>query len=211
MSNKKFEFIVVDFQKDFTTVDGLCYINGESIDFVKNDLKEFFQTNKIKVHEIKSDYSLPRLNRTEASCVPNTDGFLSDLSEDVRYSDPWIKCMHNPLWIRKNIGKANRKQGKPYQDSKKFNKWLINHIGLPEDNKEIVLFGLSMEVCILSVAQELYFRGYNVKVLYEATDPMNIRMEYKDFIAENSSLTLYANVIFFEEVKTLILGSDING
>ena len=208
MAKREYEFIAVDFQKDFTETNGLCYVDGSSIDFVKHELTAFLLEKNIKAHEIISDYRLPRLSRKISSCDPNTEGFVSELSDEIKYTDPWIKCMHNPLWTRDNIGLKDKEPGIPYQDPVKFDLWLKNHIGFSNDNKEIVIFGLTMEVCVLALAQELYFRGYKVNVLYEATDPMNERMKYKDFIAKHSTLSLYANILSFKELKKLMIGCD---
>jgi hypothetical protein len=189
---------------------GLCYVNGKSVEFIKGTLLKYLKKKNLKAHEILSDYRVPRINRKISTCNPNDDGFKSDLPDEIKANDPWIKCMHNPLWIRDNIGDPRGIIGEPYQSPEKFNTWLKNHIGLPTEKKLIVLFGLTMEVCVLSVAQELYFRGYNVAVLYEATDPMNERMEYKNYIAYHSTLSVYAKLIKFSDLKELVDRCDIN-
>lgn len=211
MSAQKIEFIAVDFQKDFTLPNRACYVKGDSIDFIKKTLVPYLVDKKIKVHEIISDYRLPRLKSKGKCCNPNDDGFESDLPVSVKHENPWLKCMHSPLWTRKNIGLSGVRPGTPYQDPALFDQWLKEHIGVPTGDKLVVLFGLTMEICVLSVAQELYFRGYRVVVVYECTDPMNERLKYKEFIAYHSSLSLYAKAITFEELKTLIDGDDING
>ena len=211
MTNSRHEFIAVDFQKDFTRPEGVCFNQGSSISFVKTDLLSFFRKNDIKTHEVISDYRLPRSGSKTESCVPGTFGFDSDLEEDVKHRDPWIKCMHNPLWIRNNIGKTGKKYGIPYQNPRRFNQWLTKHFGFPNDDLKIVLFGLTMEVCLLSLAQELYFRGYKVEAIYEATDPMNERISYKESIARHSTLSIYADVISFETLKSRMYGCEIDG
>ena len=66
------------------------------------------------------------------------------------------------------------------------------------------MFGLTADCCILQVASELYFRGYDVYIVYEATDPMNERLPFKDNIMFHSTLQIYAKVITFDELKNMI-------
>lgn len=201
---KNISYISVDFQKDFTDVKGIWTIKGESVKFIKEVLIPYFQMNKIIVNEIISDYRLPRLGHKGKGCNPNEVGYESEIPNDIKNANPWIKCMHNPIWTRNNIGIKDVNPGVPYQDPVGFNNWLMKYIGNPSNDKVVVLFGETIDCCILAVAQELYFRGYVVKVIYEATDPMNERLEYKDFIAYHSSLNIYAEVINFQDLKEMV-------
>lgn len=108
--------------------------------------------------------------------------------------------MHNPLWIRKNIGVPNVSLGKEYQSPCKFNKWLKDNV----PNKNVILFGETADCCMLQVASELYFRGYNVYFIYEACDPMNERLDKKDDVLYHSSVSIYSKTIRFEELLELI-------
>ena len=197
------DFVCVDFQYDFADKNGVNFNKGESVDFIKKTLVPFLLKNKIKVSEIVSDYRLPRGSSKNESCVPGTPGFESVLPSNLRYGTPWIKCMHNPLWIRHNIGVANEELGEPFQDPNAFNLWIKDHIR----HKKVVLFGLTADCCVLQTASELYFRGYEVYCIYEATDPMNERLGCKDEILFNSTFALYSRVIHFDEMLRMIGGN----
>lgn len=112
--------------------------------------------------------------------------------------------MNNPIWVRENIGNGNLVARLPYQDPESFNKWLLNNIGKPEKVDLVVLFGLTMDCCVLCTAQELKYRGYNVKMLYEATDPMKNDKEYKILLVTDSPLLVWSGVIHFEELENLL-------
>ena len=195
-----FDLICVDFQRDFADESGINFNKGKSVDFIKNTLIPMLIDKNIKVSEIISDYRLPRGKSKNESCVPGTFGFESLLPKKIRKGEPWIKCMHNPLWTRNNIGRVGTKLGEPYQDHSAFDAWIHEHL----TNKRVVLFGLTTECCVLQVASELYFRGFEVYCIYEATDPMNERLKYKDEIMDHSTFTLYAKTIHFNEFLQMI-------
>ena len=194
-----FDFICVDYQFDFVNKAGKNFNKGKSVDFIENVLFPYLKSNGIKVSEIISDYRLPRGKSRNESCVPGTVGFNSCLPEDLRKGKQWIKCMHNPLWIRDNIGIANSNLGKEYQNPQLFNFWITESIS----NQNVVLFGETADCCLLQVASELYFRGFDVYYIYEATDPMNERLGIKDQILSNSSISIYAKVLKFDEFRKL--------
>ena len=54
------KIVSVDFQKDFSAKDGLCYCARSCIDFIKDVLIPHFRKHNLKVAEIVSDYRLPR-------------------------------------------------------------------------------------------------------------------------------------------------------
>lgn len=194
------DFICVDYQYDFVHPNGLNFCKGLSVNFINDELIPYLYNNRIKVSEIISDYRLPRGKSTNESCVPGTNGFNSLLPNKIRKGKQWIKCMHNPIWVRENIGIINTKLGEIYQNPNAFSDWLNENI----NSKNVVLFGETAECCLLQVASELYFRGYNVYILYEATDPMNERLEYKDLIMYHSSISIYAKTINFVQLKEML-------
>lgn len=197
-----FDLICVDFQRDFADENGINSNKGKSVEFIKNTLFPTLIDKNIKVSEIISDYRLPRGKSKNESCVPGTFGYESLLPKELRKGKPWIKCMHNPLWTRNSIGIASAALGKPYQDPLAFDAWIDEHLA----NKRVVLFGLTTECCVLQVASELYFRGFDVYCIYEATDPMNERLKYKDEIINHSTFALYAKTIHFNEFLQMIGG-----
>ena len=196
----KFDVLCVDLQNDFASTGGKNYNMGKSSDFIKETLFPLLLNRKIKVSEIISDYRLPRGKSKNESCVPGTWGYESILPQELKKGHAWIKCMHNPLWIRDNIGIENCQIGVPYQDPMKFDKWLSQNL----NTKKVVLFGLTTECCILQVASELYFRGFDVYCIYEATDPMNERLNHKDEIAFFSTFALYTKMIHFDEFISML-------
>lgn len=190
----------VDFQYDFAEKGGINFNKGSSVNFIKNTLFPWLKSNNLKSAEIVSDYRLPRGKSNNESCVPGTKGFESLLPNELRNGQQWCKCMHNPLWVRENIGVPNAKIGDIFQDPVGFSHWVSAH--LPQKN--IVLFGLTADCCILHVAAELYFRGHDVYCIYEATDPMNERLSHKDFILKHSSLSIYSKILHFDELDELM-------
>lgn len=195
-----FDFICVDFQNDFASSGGLNFNKGKSASFIKEKMFPFLEDHSIQVSEIISDYRLPRGKSKNESCIPGSWGFQSLLPSKLRKGTSWIKCMHNPLWVRKNIGVSNATLGKEYQSPRKFNKWLKDNVS----NKNVILFGETADCCMLQVASELYFRGYNVYFIYEACDPMNERLFNKDNILYHSSVSIYSKTICFAELSELM-------
>ena len=114
----------------------------------------------------------------------------------------WIKCMNSPIWIRKNISNQKLKPGLPYQDPVKFGKWLEKNIGNPKKVTPI-LFGLTLDCCVLSTLQELNWRDYYPKVLYEAVDHYLATQKLKDEVIE-SSITNWADIIYWKDLKSKI-------
>lgn len=203
MTNKHYEFIAVDFQKEFADPQGKFYVLGSSISFINNILLPIFIDKKIMINEIVSDYRQPRPSHTGNYCDPNEPGYESMIPSEIKKSE-WVKAMHNPIWIRDNGGRANQIPGIPYPAPNAFNEWLVENIGLPHPDLEVIIFGLTLEVCVASVAQELYYRGYKAKIIYEASDPMNERLDLKDFMIERSPITLYAEFIHFCELLSVL-------
>ena len=199
------KIICVDFQKEFSDSRGKWFNKGSSIKFIKEVLIPFLKDKKIIINEIVSDYRQPRLGDTGVGCIPGTLGYESDIPKDIKNNDIWIKCMNSPIWVRDNIGNKDKNAGLPYQDPEKFNNWLINNIGSPDEVDLIILFGLTMDCCLLCTAQELNLRGYKVKMLYEAVDPMDSTNEkYKKQLSEKSPILTWSGFITFEELKKII-------
>jgi nicotinamidase-related amidase len=99
--------------------------------------------------------------------------------------------MNSPIWVRKNIGDPKREPGIPYQDPGSFDKWLLSTLGGKKDVKRVILFGLTLDACILCTAQELTFRGYEVEVIYEGTDTRSGRKKEKEYQLSNPPVTFW--------------------
>ena len=195
------KIISVDLQKDFSQEGGKHFRVRPSVDFIKTTIISYLRDKKIKVAEIISDYRLPRPGDHDDSCNPGKIGYESGIPDDVKDEKVWIKCMNSPIWIRENIGDANKKPGLPYQDPKRFTDWLNEVIGKPEDLDMIVLMGLTADCCVFCTAQEFCFRGYNVKILQEAVDTYSGDQKEKEQILNNFPLKNWAEPISWEELK----------
>jgi nicotinamidase-related amidase len=198
---KMVKIIFMDFQKDFTAKGGVCYEKRGSVDFVKNVLVPYLRKHNIKIAEIISDYRQPRPGDKGDLCHPGEWGYESEIPKDVKLDNIWIKCMNSPIWIKKNIGISGKKPGLPYQTPELFNKWLEKVVGKPNDFNEVILIGLTADCCILSLAQELNWHGYKVKILEEATDTYSGNQQEKKQILNNPPLKNWAEPISWEEFK----------
>ncbi len=179
---KSVKIVTVDFQKDFSAENGLCYVPRPCTEFIKNVLIPYVRKNDIKIKEIISDYRLPRPGDEFECCVPGTDGYISEIPDDVKDPNVWVKSMNSPIWIRENRGLPGKPAGIPYPDPVAFSDWTKVALGAPEDNDAIVLIGLTLDCCILCTAQELRFRGYHVRFLVEGVDTYEGSQEEKQEI-----------------------------
>ncbi len=198
-------FVCVDMQYDFSHKGGPHYRPRKSVAFVKKKLVPFLRRKKWKCAEIISDYRQPRRKDTGNNCRPGEWGYQSEIPTNVLKGKQWIKCMNSPIWIRKNGGNPNKKPGYPYQDTKAFTRWLNKTIGSPSQVDLVVLFGLTLDCCVFCTAQELYFRGYDVRVLKEATDTYGGTNKEKEYLLNNHPLTnwMKKGPITFNELKQL--------
>ena len=198
---KRIKIISIDFQKEFSVKGGKHYRHRPSVKFIKEIFIPFLRKNNIKIAEIISDYRQPRPGDLDDSTRPGKKGYISEIPEDVKLKNIWIKCMNSPVWVRKNIGDANKKPGMPYQSPKMFSKWLNSTIGNPDENDEIVLIGLTIDCCVFCTAQELAWCGYKVKILEEAVDTYSGKIKEKKQILNNPPLTNWAKKIIWGELK----------
>lgn len=54
------QIVSVDFQRDSSAEEGLCYRVRPCVDFIKSVLVPYLRKRDLKVTEIVSDYRLPR-------------------------------------------------------------------------------------------------------------------------------------------------------
>ena len=198
----KTKIISIDFQKDFASPDGICYRPRESVNFVKTTLIPYLLEKNIKIAEIISDYRQPRLGDRGDCCKPGDKGYESEIPDEVKDDNVWIKCMNSPIWVRDNIGDKDKTPGLPHQDPEAFDTWLVEVVGDPKDT-QIILIGLTLDCCVLCAAQELDFRGYTVKILKEAVDTYFGDQDEKEDICD-VLVRNWADVISWEEVKKLL-------
>lgn len=200
----RISIVSIDFQNEFTAKGGVCYKPRESTLFVKEKLVPLLRKSEIKIAEIISDYRQPRPGDRGDCNHPGTWGYESEIPKDMRFTDQWIKCMNSPIWTRKNIGEESKKPGLPYQDPTSFQKWLLKTIGSPSKAGKIILIGLTLDCCVLSTAQELNWRAYDVYVLSEAVDTYSGSKKEKKYLLKNPPLTNWAEPISFRELRPLL-------
>ena len=197
----KYSFLAIDLQNDFTTEGGKHYVYRPCTDFLKGNVFPFLKEKNIKVNEIISDYRQPRPGDRDESCVPGTWGYGSIVPKEIVKAE-WIKCMNSPIWVRENIGNPEKTAGLPYQDTEKFGKWIEENMGKP-DEVTPVLFGLTIDCCVLSTLQELNWRGYYPKVIKEGVDHYSATEEAKESVLK-TPIPNWADVVSWEEIKEKI-------
>lgn len=198
----KYEFIAVDIQNEFATEGGKFYTYKPSITFLKENIFPYLKEKNIKINEIVSDYRQPRPGDYGEGCIPGEWGYESVMPKDLQKSF-WVKCMNSPIWIRKNIGNKNKKPGLPFADSKAFGKWIKKNIGVIEDTTPVI-FGLTIECCVLSTVQEFRWRGFKPIIIREAVDTENGIIEDRDIILEKTALRWWGKTMNWEDFKKFI-------
>ena len=193
-----FSFLSVDLQNDFATKGGRHYTPKASISFLRETLFPSLGGRGIQINEIISDYRQPRPGDKDESCVPGTWGHESIVPRELVKSR-WLKCMNSPIWIRGGIGDPDKDLGLPYQDPKGFSEWISENLGMPGETTPIV-FGLTIDCCVLSTLQELSWRVYYPSVLYEAVDHYSGRSEDKEMVLK-STATNWAKIIHWKDLE----------
>lgn len=197
---QKFEFIAVDLQNEFASEGGKFYTHKPSLLFLQDTLFPFLHTHQIKVNEIISDYRQPRPGDGGDGCYPGSWGYASLIPDNLRKSQ-WVKCMNSPIWIREHIGEKDGTPGLPYPDSKAFGNWVKKNIGSPE-NSTPVIFGLTIDCCVLSTVQEFRWRGFKPIVIKEAVDHASGNPEDRDIVLEKTALRWWASVLNWKNFIT---------
>jgi nicotinamidase-related amidase len=196
------QFLCVDLQNDFATEGGEYYTPKASVKFLKETLFPFLKQRNIEIGEIISDYRQPRPGDRGVGCVPAEWGYESIVPKEIVKSQ-WIKCMNSPIWTRENIGDSTRTPGLPYQNPKAFNEWLEKTVGKPGKSAP-VLFGLTIDCCVLSTLQELSWRGYYPMVLKEGVDHHDGAIENRD-LALTVVASNWAKIISWQDLQKEIL------
>ena len=198
----KYEFIGVDIQNEFATKGGKFYSPKPSVRFLNRVIFPYFKNNNIKVNEIISDYRQPRPGDGGDGCHPGEWGYQSLIPDNLRKSI-WIKCMNSPIWIRENIGVENKKPGLPYPDPTAFGKWINTNIG--KFNEVIpVIFGLTIDCCVLSTIQEFRWRGFEPIVIIEAVDHASGKEKDKNLVLEKTAISWWAKAMNWEKITKLV-------
>ena len=203
MVDSKFQFIAVDLQYDFTRPDGAGYSPRPCVDFIKSTLLPALRERGITVREIISDYRQPRPGDPRVLCIPGEWGYTSEIPIEAKAPDVWIKSMNSPSWTREGAGIPEMDPGSPRPDPEGLSRWLMENIGSPRQT-EAVLFGLTLDRCILCTAQELTFRGYKVHILMEGTDTRSGDREEKEYLLNNPPIIYWATAIDWNSLKIRI-------
>ncbi len=194
-----YKVIAVDLQNDFATVWGNCYKLRPSVEFVLKRLVPFFRANKIKLYEIISDYRQPKPRSTRNNCVPWTRWFESVIPKDIKFAKPWVKAMNSPIRVRENIFDWSKETSMPYQDSHLFDERLLNNIWPRDLRSEIILIGLTLDCCVLCLAQELSRRWYKVTTIIETVDTYSWDQDEKNMILSNYPLKKWLSSITWNQ------------
>ncbi len=194
--------VSVDLQQDFSREGSICYFPRPCVPFLINTFLPFVKEKKLKIAEIISDYRLPRPLGNFESCIPGTQGYESEIEDDLKYSEIWVKSMNSPVWIRANSGNSNKKPGAPYPDPKAFDGWLSRTIGTPTLEDEVILIGLTLDCCVLCTAKELSFRGYSVRYLVEGVDCYSGNQDEKQMLFKSAAGN-WGKAISWEEFKRI--------
>ena len=198
------KFLSVDLQNDFASEGGRYFVPGTSLGFIMDVLVPFMRERGLRAVEIISDYRQPRKGDPRDCCRPGEWGFVSNLPEDVRKGRPWVKSMNSPVWTRKGAGDPGTAPEEPYQDPEDFGRWLTEHLGVPDGSKDVVVFGLTLDRCVLSTVMELSWRGYRPMVLTEATDLSSGDAAGKNMFLRSIPFIHWGEAIDFNELKRLV-------
>ncbi|MBU6427089.1 isochorismatase family protein [Patescibacteria group bacterium] len=159
--------IAVDLQYDFTRPEGKHFKSSRTcLETIKLNVIPILLHAEVDIGEIISDYRQPRPGDLDDSCNPGTWGYTSEIP-DVLVGSRWVKCMNSPFFTRDNIGVADKPPGLPRAFPELFYDWLASFVK-PDDT--VVLFGLTLDCCVLCTAQAIRFKGYDVRILLDATD-----------------------------------------
>ena len=193
------KIISVDYQNDFADPHGRWYQSRSCQEFIPATLLPWLRHTGASISEIISDYRLPRPSEREAYCIPGSPGYESLIPSDLVKGPRWIKAMNSPAWRRKNGGDASKDAGIPFADPDGLSAWLESSLGAPGES-DVILMGLTLDCCVLCVAQELYFRGYKARYLVEAVDTYNGTKAEKDAMF-HTPLPMWGSPITFAELK----------
>ncbi len=198
----KYEFVAVDVQNEFASEGGKFYSYKPSVKFLEQVFFPFLKGKDIRINEIVSDYRQPRPGDSGDGCYPGTWGYESLIPLETKKA-VWVKAMNSPIWIRENGGEGDKQPGIPFPDSNLFGKWIEENIGKREEVRPVI-FGLTIDCCVLCTVQEFKWRGFKPIVIIETVDHASGSLEDRDVILEKSALSWWAEVISFEDFKKLM-------
>lgn len=158
----------VDLQHEFALPGGRLFRPRSCVAFLTDVVFPAAKTRRWPLYEIVSDYRDPARTSDEWSCAPGSWAARSLVPQDLLAGRPWVKAAPSPGWTRP--GDVSDEPGQARPDPAAFTDWLMRTVGPPDPDRMIVVVGLMLEVCVLSTLQELHYRGYRPKILFEGVD-----------------------------------------
>ena len=198
---KRYALIAVDLQNDFAAEGGKLYSPKPCLLFLRSTLFPYLESCGMQISEIVSDYRRPRPGYTKGCCEPGQWGHDSIVPAG-RTGSRLVKSMNSPVWTRENIGEADGEPGPPYPDPERLTAWLRTALGEPGDVLPVV-FGLTVDCCVLCVAQELSWRGYETLVLREGVDCPSGKPDDRDTVLA-TTVQNWAGTIVWQQLMTLL-------
>lgn len=193
-------FLSVDLQNDFCTEGGAHYQPRSCVPFITDTFLPFVRKQGHTIAEIISDYRTTEPETGSSVCVPGQWGYQSLIPADVKHPHVWVKAEPSPAWTRDGAGQAAQLPGAPYPAPDAFSSWLTATIGPPTAQQQIILVGLILEICVISTLQELRYRGYDVKLLFEGVDTYSGNLEQKRVLFE-TLFPFWGQPIFWTEIE----------
>ncbi len=179
----------VDLQNEFARPGGRLFRPRDCVNFLTDVVFPAAQSRQWPLYEIVSDYRDPAKPPEEWSCVPGSWAGTSLVPRDLLAGEPWVKATPSPAWT--HPGDA---------DSAGFSDWLTSTVGSPGPDCEVVVVGLMLEVCVLSTLQELTYRGYRPKILFEGVDTGSGDIEQKKLLFD-ALFPFWATPIHWNELS----------
>lgn len=193
----------VDLQNEFASEGGAHYHPRPCVPFIRNIVLPFVRERGYTIAEIISDYRATTSAPSPRVCVPGEWGYQSLIPSDVKHPSVWVKAEPSPAWIRVGGGQAARLPGVPYPDPGALSVWLTTTIGPPTPDTTIVLMGLMLEICVFSTLQELHYRGYQTKVLFEGVDTYSGDEAHKRVFFD-TLFPFWGSAIAWDDVQTAL-------
>ncbi len=186
-------FLAIDLQREFVSSDGKAYVYRPSVDVIQNTLFPFLRETGVQVAEVVSDYRFPILGVEEEYCVPGTAGYESIVPADLRNGRPWIKANTGLAWVRKNGGISDSVTGLPFPDWAALEAWTRIHLG--PLGSTVIMFGLTLDCCVMRAAQDLRDLGYRIEIVIDATDTYRGTAENKEAVLRSDVFRNFASFI----------------
>lgn len=197
---KRYALIAVDLQNDFAAEGGKLYSPKPCLLFLRSTLFPYLESSGMQISEIVSDYRQPRPGYTKGCCEPGQWGHDSIVPAG-RTGSRLVKSMNSPVWTRENIGEADGEPGRRIPTPSGSPRGCELRWGTRRRCPGSV--GLTVDCCVLCVAQELSWRGYETLVLREGVDCPSGKPDDRDTILA-TTVQNWAGTIVWQQLMTLL-------